>query len=74
MQRVVEGVEDVGRSIQTGLARGVVGTPGAPADIARLGQAARDYMRSTNIGGPSQGTYAEVRAREDARREREKRS
>jgi hypothetical protein len=70
-QRIVEGVEDVGRSIQTGLARGVAGAPGMPADLVRLGQAARDYMRSTNIGGPSQGTYAEVRAREDAKREQE---
>lgn len=71
LQKIGDTAHDVGKTIETGLTKGVVGTPGAPADLVRLGQAARDYMRSTNIGGPSQGTFEEVRAREDAKREAE---
>ena len=69
MERAGEIALDVGKTIDTGLTRGVIGSPGMPADISKLGQLARDYIRSTNIGGPSQGTFEEVRAREDARRE-----
>jgi hypothetical protein len=71
LQKVGDTARDVGKTIETSLTKGVVGTPGMPADMVRLGQLARDYMRSTNIGGPSQGTFAEVRAREDAKREAE---
>ena len=66
-QRAGDTARDVGKSIESGLTRGVVGIPGAPADIVRFGQMARDYMRSTNIGGPSQGTFEDVRKRRDAR-------
>ena len=70
-QRAGDIARDVGKSVESGLTRGVVGIPGAPADIVRFGQMARDYMRSTNIGGPSQGTFEDVRKRRDLEREEE---
>ena len=60
---------DVGKSIERGVDKGVVGSPGVFADMVRLGQLARDYTRSTNIGGPSQGTFDDIRKRRDAERE-----
>jgi hypothetical protein len=68
-ERTKDTAGDYMKSGVTGIARGVAGFPGTPADIVKFGQLARDYMRSTNIGGPSEGTYAGVRERRDIERE-----
>lgn len=68
-ERTKDAAGDYMKSSVTGIARGVAGFPGSPADIVKFGQLARDYMRSTDIGGPSEGTYADVRKRRDIERE-----
>jgi hypothetical protein len=61
----VDKLDDVGRSLSTGIGRGVVSTPGAFADIVSLGEHARDRMDAWWGGRPLEEVQGENRARRE---------